>query len=385
LRADLPEQLTNLAAGQELIYEAIIDRYRAAARPERVRREAPQIVLAEHHVAWQADRRIVGHTEWMVMPNGARTLHIQPPADHELVATIVNDVPTPLRRKPGISGAASVELHSDTWPQWVQVIYSGVLTVSDNTSGQWEFSAPRASNVPVDQTRWQIVGPAALQLPLTQLTSNRSTPDEALVPFEALVQMAQGAADTPPGNHAESASTWLTLWRRRWDREVELIGKRPPSSPLAPLITARLQVLANEMSDQLNTPIVKETNADSDSAKPQLLEALHDVVIARPLHELQFSAAGDLPNLVVTRPIAAANSSSAYHWLFAAGLLVVAAVITQCARHASWRDWVTAYPQLVLALLGVAAAAIPGYLWLGVLLLTYTLLATVHSPWRQRG
>lgn len=386
LRAELPEELTNLAAGPELIYEAIIDRYRATARPERVRRETPRIVLAEHHVAWQADRRIVGHTEWMVLPNGARTLQIQPPAAHELVAAIVNDVPAPLRREPGISGAATIELHSDTWPQWVQVIYRGVLAVSDNTTGRWEFSAPHASSIPVAQTRWQIVGPAVLQLPLEQAQASIATPDEALAPFEALVEMAQGAPEAPPGNHAESANTWLTLWRRRWDREVEVIRKRPPSSPLAPIITARLQALENEMTDQLNTPLVKEPSENPDLATPKLLDALHEEVIFRPLYELQFSAAGDLPNLIVTRPATTPATSTSLPWLIAAGLLIGAAIITQCARNASWRDWVSAYPQLVLALLGVAAVAIPGYLWLGVLLLAYTLLATVHSPWqRQRA
>ncbi len=384
LRADLPEELTNLAAGSELIYEAIIDRYRATARPERVRRESPRIVLAEHHVAWQADRRIVGHSEWMVLPNGARTLQIQPPAAHELVAAIVNDVPAPLRREPGISGAATVELHSDTWPQWVQVIYRGVLAVNDNSSGRWEFSAPRASGVPVDQTRWQIVGPALLQLPPEQAQASSAAPDAALAPFEALVAMAQGAAEAPPGNHAESASTWLALWRRRWDREVEVISKRPPSSPLAPLIAARLQTLANEMADQLNTPLIKDPHEASLLATPQIVDALHESIIFRPLHELHFNAAGDLPNLIVTRQSFSPATNPLVHWLIAAGLLMGAAVIAQCARHASWRDWVSAYPQLVLALFGVAALAIPGYLWLGGLLLTYALLATIHSPWQQQ-
>lgn len=386
LRAELPEDLTNLAAGPELIYEAIIDRYRATARPERVRRETPRIVLAEHHVAWQADRRIVGHTEWMVLPNGARTLQIQPPAAHELVAAIVNDVPAPLRREPGISGAATIEVHSDTWPQWVQVIYRGVLAVSDNTTGRWEFSAPQANSIPVAQTRWQIVGPAQLQLPPEQAQASIATPDEALAPLEALVEMAQGASEAPPGNHAESANTWLKLWRRRWDREVEVIGKRPPSSPLAPIITARLQALGNEMADQLNTPLVKEPSEVADLASPKLLDALHEEVIYRPLYELQFSAAGDLPSLIVTRPTTTPATNSSLPWLLAAGLLIAAAVITQVARNDSWRDWVSAYPQLVLALLAVAALAIPGYLWLGMLLLVFTLLATVHSPWqRQRA
>jgi hypothetical protein len=193
--------------------------------------------------------------------------------------------------------------------------------------------------------------------------------------------MAEGAADAPVANHAESASTWLALWRRHWDRELEIVRKRPPTSPFAPLIAARLQTLENEMSDQLNAPLPEEGQS---APAAQVLDTLNEVT-ARPLHELRSSSPGEVASLTVVRPATTPATNVLVQWLLAGGLLIVAAVITQFARSASLRDWVIAYPQLVLALFGCVALAIPGYLWVGVLLLACSLLATLHSPWRQRA
>ncbi len=379
LRPELPASLVGTNPAAELAYEAIIDRYRASARPERTRREQPRIVLADHHVTWQADRRIVGRTELTILPGGARTLLIQPPEAHELVAAIINDVPGQLRREPGIGGAATIELHSDTWPQWVQIIYRGRLSVQDDPSGQWQFAAPRVAGAAVERTRWQILGPAPLLSPI-DLTSVKSTEDdEPLAPLEALVQVAQGVADAPASNVAGSADIWLSLWRQRWDQEIAGISKRPPSSPLAPILAARLQTLKNEMADQLTTPLVDLP--PSEAALTPVTEA----VITHPLHVLRHTQAGELSTWIVTWPQTARTTSTSLPWLLAASLLVFAAAISQIGRSTSLRDWVIAYPQLVLALFGIAALVVPGYLWLGVFLLACTLLATLHSPWQQRG
>jgi hypothetical protein len=306
----------------------------------------------------------------MVLPSGAKSLLLQPPAAHELIAAVVNDVPMPLRREPGISGAATVDLHSDTWPQWVQVIYRGVLATADDTSGRWEFHAPRIAGVPIEQTRWQIFGPASLQLLPGQVRVAPS--EEALAPCEALVEIVQGAPDAP--------ATWLALWRRHWDREKEIIRKRPPTAPFAPIIAARLQELENKVPDQLDAP-----PDENQSAPPgNVLETFTEVT-ARPLYELRTSSPGELASLTVTRPATAPANNILWQWLLAGGLLIVAALITQFACSASLRDWVITYPQLVLALFGCVALAIPGYLLVGVLLLACSLLATLHSPWRQRA
>jgi hypothetical protein len=387
LRTELPEGLRAAEPVDEILYEAIIDRYRASARPERMRREQPQIVLADHHVAWQADRRIVGRSELTILPGGARTLVIQPPEAHELVAVVVNDVLGQLRRQPGISGAATIELHSDSWPQWVQVIYTGRLPVQNDPAGRWQFSAPTIKDVPVEQTRWQITGPAPLQLLPAEIQSGAAAADESLAPFEALVKVAQDATDSPAapaGSQADSAHIWHKLWRQHWDRELAVIGKRAPSSPLAPIIAARLQALKNKVPDQLSIPVLDSARATPED-DPFAVATVSDAVFSLPVHELRASRPGDLSQWTVFHPGNPRTADTSWQWLLANGLMIGALVLTQVPRSASLRDWVSAHPQLVLALLGIAALMIPGYLWVGILLLACTLLATLHSPWRQRG
>lgn len=391
LRTELPEGLRDAsnsasrgADNNEILYEAIIDRYRATARPDRLRREQPQIVLADHHVAWQADRRIFGRSELTILPNGARTLVVQPPEAHELVAVLVNDVLAQLHRQPGISGAATIDLHSDSWPQWVQVIYTGRLPVQGESAGRWQFAAPTIKDVPVAQTRWQVTGPAPLQLLPADAATNATTLDGSLAPLEALVKVSRGASDVPTTNHAESATIWLALWRKRWDREQALLRQRAPSSPLAPAIAARLQALGNEVSDQLAAPSPDSTPEPS-AADPLEVTAASNVLFSQPVYVLRHHQAGELSQWAVLHPGNPRSASTTWHWLLAAGLVIGAAVLSQVPRSASLRDWVIAHPQLVLALLGMAALLIPGYLWLGILLLACSLVAAFHSPWRQRG
>ena len=400
LRTELPEELRVAFNGErrdaeqnEILYEAIIDRYRATARPERTRREQPQIVLADHHVAWQTDRRIVGQSELTILPNGARTLVVQPPEAHELVAVLVNDVLAQLHRQPGISGAATIDLHSDSWPQWVQVIYTGRLPVQGESAGRWQFAAPTIKDVPVAHTRWQVTGPAPLQLLPTGAATASTAVDGSLAPFEALVKVDEGAADVPTTNHAESAAIWRGLWRQHWDRELAIIARRAPSSPLAPVIAARLQTLANKVGDQLTTPLPdsapgtssESLDTPSTSSQPADPLAATAVLFSQPMHELRHYQAGELSQWAVLHPGNPRSASTTWHWLLAAALMMGAVVLSQVPRSASLRDWVVAHPQLVLALLGMAALLIPGYLWLGILLLASALVAAFHSPWRQRG
>lgn len=381
LRTELPEGLRH-ENENEIFYEAIIDRYRATARPERMRRVQPQIVLADHHVAWQADRRIVGRSELTILPNGARTLVIQPPEAHELVAVLVNDVLGQLRRQPGIGGAATIELHSDSWPQWVQVIYTGRLPVQDDPGGRWQFAAPTIQDVPVAQTRWQITGPAPLQILPADAESSASAIDGSVAPFEALVKVARGATDVPSSNHTESAGVWLTLWRQHWDRELAVIRKRAPSSPLAPLIAARLQALENEVADQLTAPVSDPAARAGGGGLG--LTAVSDARFAQPVFELRHSQAGEQSQWTVIHPGNREAASHSWQWFIATGLVLAAVVLSQVTRSASLRDWVVAHPQLVLALLGSGVLVVPGYVWLGVLLLVCALVAAFHSPWRQR-
>jgi hypothetical protein len=382
----LPAELGNPAAGAEIVYEAIIDRYRATARPERVREEQPKIVLAEHHVSWQGDRRVVGQTDLMVLPNGAKSLLIQPPEAHELVAAIVNDVPGQLRREPGISGAATIELHSDTWPQWVQIIYRGRLALSDGALDRLEFAAPRITGVPIEQTRWQITGPAALQLPADRLAAGNAATEDPLANLKALIRMSQGRAETPAGNHAVSASTWLALWRKRWDYEMTAVRKRPPTSPLAPMIAAELPTLEREAVDLLNAPLPEPPQGAVAPANGLFaLDAVQPASIGRPVFELRYGGPGEVATLTVSRASAREQASGLWQGFLACGLLIVAAALTQISRSSGLRDWVVAYPQLVLAVLGVFGLVIPGYLWVGALLLASSLLVTLHSPWQSRA
>jgi hypothetical protein len=101
--------------------------------------------------------------------------------------------------------------------------------------------------------------------------------------------------------------------------------------------------------------------------------------------ELRYGATGDVATLQVVRVAAEPQTSAMLQMLLAGALLIVAAAVTQVGRSSGLRDWISAYPQLVLALLGVVALLVPGYLWLGVLLLACTLLVTLHSPWKARA
>ncbi|WP_425616216.1 hypothetical protein NA78x_006155 [Anatilimnocola sp. NA78] len=383
-RPELPAIFAANEPPTNLAYEAIIDRYRASARPERTRREQPRVVLADHQVSWQTDRRIVGRSELTVVPGGAKSLLIEPPDAHELVAVVVNNIPGQLRREPGISGAATVDLHSDSWPQWVQVIYRGRLPVRDEASGKWQFAAPQLAGAPVERTRWQISGPALLVAPATLAGSKSTDDNDPLAPLEALAKVARGATDSPAGNLAESVDTWLRLWRQHWDREWQAIRKRPPSSPLAPVVNARLQALQNEMSDLLTLPLAEIPTMVPGTTLANLTP-MQEAVVARPLFELRHTQAGDMPTWTVSLPAAPQQPARSYDWLIAFSLLGFAVIVTQLGRSSVLRDWLVAFPQLVFALFGVAALLIPGYLWLGVLILVLTLPAAFHSPWRQRA
>lgn len=112
---------------------------------------------------------------------------------------------------------------------------------------------------------------------------------------------------------------------------------------------------------------------------------MQPVSFSRPLFELRYGAPGEVSTLLVTRAAAEPRTSATLQVLLACTLLLIAAAITQIGRSSGLRDWMIAYPQLVLAILGVAALLVPGYLWLGMLLLACTLLATLHSPWKSRA
>ncbi|QDU26879.1 hypothetical protein ETAA8_19630 [Anatilimnocola aggregata] len=386
LRPGLPADFANEQAQTNLNYEAIIDRYRASARPERTKREQPRVILADHQVAWQNDRRVVGRSELTIVPGGAKRLLIQPPEAHELVAVVVNNIPGQLHREPGIGGAATVELHSDSWPQWVQVIYRGRLPVQDEAAGKWQFAAPQVATAPVERTRWQITGPALLVSPAALFQGKPLDDNDPLASLEALAKVARGATDSPSGHLAESVDTWLRLWRQHWDRELQAIRKRPPSSPLAPVVSARLQALENEMADLLTLPLEDVATIDAKTSVDLVpITSVHEAVVSRPLFELRHTQAGDMPTWTVSLPAPSEQPANYYHWLLAAALLVFAGIVTQMGRSVALRDWIIAFPQLVLALFGVAALMLPGYLWLGVLILLLTLPAAFHSPWRQRA
>ena len=121
----------------------------------------------------------------------------------------------------------------------------------------------------VAQTRWQVIGPALLQMLPADTAAGPTADDSSLAPFEALVKVAEGANDVPAGNHAESAGVWLALWRQHWDREKAVIRQRAPSSPLAPASAAQLQTYENEVADLLNTPV---PNAPAGTAPDGSLE-----------------------------------------------------------------------------------------------------------------
>jgi hypothetical protein len=377
-RPELPTAFGGTSNDTDLAFEVIIDRYRASARPERLRREQPRITLADHHVIWQNDRRTVGRSEFAIVPGGAKSILIEPPAAHELVAVIVNDVPGQLRPERGISGAATVELHSDSWPQWIQVIYRGRLPIQEQVGGKWEFSSPRVANVPVERTRWQVNGPLPLQPPLSLSQSDDNDP---LAPLEALAKLARGATDNPAGNLAESVDTWLRLWRRHWDREQAVIRKRAPSSPLAPVVAARLQALENEMDDLLTLPL------ESTAGESNPLQAItpREVLFTQPIHELRVIRAQDMPTWTVIAPNLTRPHATSNRWFLGLSLLTGAAIVTQLGRSVHLRDWIAAYSSLVLMALGVAALLIPGYFGLGALLLVLSLAAAFHSPWRLRA
>jgi hypothetical protein len=381
-RSDLPPMLASESSGEELIYEAIIDRYRAIARPERARQELPRVVLANHEVVWQTDRRIVGRTELTILPGGARSVLIQPPDAHELIAVVVNDVPATLRREPGISGAASVELHSDSWPQWVQIVYRGRLPTGGVQGASWEFAAPRIAGAPVDRTRWLIAGPERL-LPDAAASNPLPAADDLLAPLEALAKVARGAGEVPGGNLAESTDAWLRIWRRHWDREYGAVNKLGGAALREPATAARLATIQADLGDLLTTPVI-EDGADRAATEHEL-SPFTEVAAVRPVYDIRTVQPGDLSTWKVQLASAQAAPVERWNWIAALGLIGSAALLTQAGRSAALRDWLAAHPQLTLALAGCGALLVPGYLWLGLLILSLTLLITLHSPWRQRA
>lgn len=380
-RPELPPGLEDVATENVNYYEVIFDRYRASARPARARVEKPRIVLADHQVAALGDGRVVGRSDLTIVPGGARSILIQPPASHELVAAVVNDVPAQLHREPGISGAATIELHSDNWPQWVQVIYRGRLPAIDHQGGEREFAAPRIAGAPVERTRWHVVGSEPLQISALQLSPASAGEEDLLAPLEALVKIAKGATDAPSGNSADAAQLWYRLWRQRWDREEAILRARPATSPLAPVLTARLRALETEMADLLALPL-EEAAAIATADKLDLSENT-DAVHTHPQYELRHTEAGDLPTWTVAISAASRHEPGRWNWLIAMALLAGAGALPQMGRIGALRDWLTAHSQLALALAGGGLLLVPGYLWLGGVLLGLSLLATLHAPWKR--
>jgi hypothetical protein len=381
LRAELPTALAGADTAEESFYEATFERYRASARPVRARVERPRIVLADHQVAGLSDGRVVGRSELTILPGGARIILIQPPESHELVAAVVNDVPAQLRREPGISGAATVELHSDSWPQWVQVIYRGRLPTPDYQGDERQFAAPRVAGVPVERTRWHVISSEPLQDSTAHSSRASAGEDDLLAPLEALAKIAKGATDAPSGNSAETADLWLRLWRQRWDREHAVLSARPATSPLAPVLTARLRALETEMADLLTLPVAEASVVPVATVREGSLSS--DAVTTHPQYELRHTQAGELATWTVALPENSSRDPERWNWLIATVLIVSAGGLTQFDRIGALRDWIAAYAQLALALAGCATLLIPGYLWLGSVLLALALLATLHAPWKR--
>jgi hypothetical protein len=215
------------------VYQVVGRDYRAVLSRNRGRQEA-RVRLADVLIAWQADRSCTGVATFDLEPGRtppdgrSAACGLRLPSNFRLLQVSVAGVPTepvPVDPAPADAGRWRVPLGPARVPQRIEVFFRGELPGPGHASlvgpdresvsaGSQSFDAPVLEDVPVEQTLWTVIGPAAFEPGEPEDASLLSPRQQELCRLRSAAALIESAS-LATAEDAEETHRWYLRWARR--------------------------------------------------------------------------------------------------------------------------------------------------------------------------
>src|SRR4029079_6925402 len=277
---------------------------------------------------------------------------------------------------------------SESLPCRLTIIYDTFLPSQTASRSPAPLAAPTLNGMEVDQSLWTIenyAAPSDSAVPTLQFA--RRDPARQVEPSAVEIARLETLAHTLDSIVSSQSAA---LPRRilaesflRWKRELTAVHHRlndlRDQKPLPIDSTARIQSALDEASKAEQRLLT--VGILSDSEVGETMRPLDSTSPTAATYFLAKGSPGVLAVLPKTAPAGPASSRIAI-----AGAIAAATILLAIALHfANRADWLTARPQLTLAMLGIAWWLLAPFGWFGWVAIFVSLWCVPRSLWRRSG
>lgn len=358
--AALPEPLADSALEQEgfVIERVTGSRPRAVLGALSPAAEQPRVVLADIHLAWQADGSYEGMAIFDVQSFGARNCAVRLPPRTQLLGVFVSGVSVSPRTQ--TDGVWEIPLLLEQLSQRVEVLYSGQL---ETARGGWErvrLEVPELVEWPVNQTLWTVYGPPGAGLGEPEGARMADLTMQEMARLEAITRLVDVPAEVVALNRSEEVAAWYRPWARigvscRDEVRRQLLDRPQTSHTLA--LEARVTAWSRDLS-RIAQRLGTEATLAQVEASPQSADRPRQLwqrsfIGNRPV--TRCALAGPAATLTIRYPFA---DQADFWWRIVAAAALVGLAAWVHRRAARW-DGFCRWPAFFGVLAGLA-----WWLWL---------------------
>jgi len=207
-------------------YKVVQRPFQAVLKPPDRPRVAPQVLLADIGIVWQADGTWHGVAAFDVEPAGLSVCTFRLPEGCRLIQATAGEAPAACAA--GDNRTWQVSLGPGALPQRIEILFAG--TEPDPVIPRPpQLGAPEIVDMPARQTLWSICGPGRFDVATGEGLTPADRLDQEMVRLRTIAEMIEKAVSSAAGE-PEELVRWYRPWARRWNLSQERVLRRLASA-----------------------------------------------------------------------------------------------------------------------------------------------------------
>jgi hypothetical protein len=233
---------------------------------------APNVLLADVHLAWQADGSYQGLAAFDLEPAGLSNCPLYLPSHARLICVSVDGVSTV--PQPEAESLWQVPLQSTTIPQRLEVLFAGRLP-SPASTGVLPFEAPALGRLPTRHALWSISGPADFQPRLPGTAKPAGPLEMDVVRLQEISSVTDLILNlSMRADESDKTDQWQDIWCRRWEACRQQIRRNSDAvpSPSRRTMAGQIAVLDRKYKE-LRGRFSRGSGPATEAAESSILES----------------------------------------------------------------------------------------------------------------
>ena len=370
-------------------YQSILAVGNSRATVQIVRQLAGDLKIqsADYRLRWRNKDEAYGVAQFDVDATGSQFCMLSAPVNVELLRVAVDGIEHHMvdSTRRGIA----IRLGPEQLPQRISVVFV-VRNAAEGFQQAPFLSDDRNNLLPCERTLWTIDAADQRSLKLTAVDSD-AIHDETthdLARLRLAVNMMQTVSARDTGATQDDLGVWFSTWASRVAQLQERLRKAAQRTDVAS------GELRSARGDEIRQAVeaseaIKEASAKRFSATTiRAIDSTDEISSAWELESAastQHFHAGYADTQRAAIPVFAGTPESpspAPHWLLAGFLLIAAIPILGAPALRAPREWFAAWPQTVLAAIGLIWWACGPLPWIGLGLALLMLASSLDSSWQ---